>query len=243
MKYSKAGQAWTKADEVMLCRMHKAGYSLKDMCGDLERTSAGIIARLEKQGIITREEAEYMDTVHWSVVPLDVPDILNQLTCGSAFSLPDATYIKCKSVGPNRQEFYEFQEFVRRLGTEGCLKGIRIPPGWFFNWDRYISLSDVFYQLSQVEGRGVLWRAHYLVITPKYVPTAPQQQVCDMFKTYWKKNKVRPFHWYAVQNRYPDGSHIHVIVEGWNWDFQSIYFSKEDLSALEDLSQSFFLTN
>ena len=47
-----AGKPWTKEDEDLLIRLYQSGASKKDICKTLQRTAAGIAARLVHLGMI-----------------------------------------------------------------------------------------------------------------------------------------------------------------------------------------------
>lgn len=51
-----AGKPWSKEDEDLLIELYQSGSSKKEICNTLQRTVAGIAARLVHLGIIERRD-------------------------------------------------------------------------------------------------------------------------------------------------------------------------------------------
>ena len=55
-----AGKPWSKEDETRLIELYRSGVSKKDICNTLQRTIAGVAARLVHLGIIDNRDI-FMD--------------------------------------------------------------------------------------------------------------------------------------------------------------------------------------
>ena len=51
-----AGKAWSKQDDDLLTNLYQSGTSKKDICGILQRTEAGIAARLVRLRLIDKRD-------------------------------------------------------------------------------------------------------------------------------------------------------------------------------------------
>lgn len=71
-KYSNAGTVWTAEQEKILSELFESGQSLKTMCDKLQRTSAGIVGRLQKLSLIVQADAKYLVLHNWSCIPKEV---------------------------------------------------------------------------------------------------------------------------------------------------------------------------
>ncbi len=240
-RYANAGKAWTAEQEKSLRELFESNQSLKAMCDKLEPTSAGIIARLLKLNLIDQASAYYLGNHNWSSIPSQISrSRIVQIAVPSSgargvLQVP----ILYNEIAADRVGFSNFLSWVEQIGDSGCKKGVSGDIGRFYDYDRYLSVGDVLYQLRQLSD-GVYCdpKAHRFVFLFGDSSVNAKDFLTLLWKQCWKEKLLKPFHWYGIQHHYPGNFHIHALVEGRDWEFQQIRFRAGDLRSIERIAQS-----
>jgi hypothetical protein len=238
-RYSKAGKSWTAEDEHTLRQLFASSQTLNNMCGVLQRSSAGILARLLKLELIDRITADRLQTLNWSCIPAQIQLSLQaNKTSAAGLDLPAALAgpIQYNSVSNERLDFEGLLDYLKRLGDHGCKPDAAEFVGRYFDFDGYSSFANVCYQLRQVQQQRKDLSVHRFVFSFGTSSIDAHKFLKVVWQKYWKKKPARPFHWYGLHHQYPGNFHVHAIVEGWNWDFQPTCFDRNDLVLLESLA-------
>lgn len=236
-QYANAGKLWTSEEEDRLRHLFHEGKTLNEMCEALKRSSAGIGSRLAKLALIDQSQAEYLQKMNWLCVPSELGSTVD--TAESSTQVPILFLpIQHNAVAADPVGFNNFLSWVRRIGNEGCRPGIRGEIGRFFNYERYLSVSDVCYQLQQVPAQThYQTKAHRLIFSFGDSLLNPQEFLTHLWKRFWKTKIFKPFHWYGIHHRYTDNFHVHVLIEGCDWDWNEIHIGDHELGKIEAIAE------